>query len=299
MKHFSSYFILLFITILTVSCSSSDDASSTQSNYRLIEFIKSSDFGNLSSYRFEYFDNGLLEKYTWSIEPLGNSEILFSYDDNNRITKIGNFNYEYNTQGALIAINKDAPDFYNATVTYTNEDLIENLSGFRNSSGVTSFYNYNITINGLNQIAIIDEQVTGEFNKRILIAYDTKGNVSEIIRQDNLDDINFITTSSITYTYDDKPNITKDFLNNIDYSLYSTPDNLNGVNLNSNFDFRINYVNPNNILTITKFVGSEEYQEIYTYDYNDFDYPISADYSYYVNGNLSETLYYEWVYESY
>ncbi|HLV14141.1 MAG TPA: hypothetical protein VKY41_03095 [Xanthomarina sp.] len=173
-----------------------------------------------------------------------------------------------------------------------------------NSSGETKniqrLFEYNTN---KELISITEKNLSDSVYSRDLISYDSNGNVSQVINYYSNDDVLYSYLQDYTFVYDTKKNPSKLLLN--DCGVTSNFSLFDMISLTTKYFgystlFRIRYFSNNNIISseYSSDFGSSN-NSVYTYVYNDKDYPTSVEiYNTYSNGPNS-THYRTWTYETY
>ncbi|MCX7547820.1 hypothetical protein OS188_07635 [Xanthomarina sp. F1114] len=296
-------FLTLIILLSLFNCSTDDDGEdiiTPPENTRL----KTYSF-NSNEYLVTYNTDGYVSEYRNSPDTPGN----IVYNSDNKIIQLGVQSFNYNSQGRISEITMpDTATYSNqkTNLTYNNDGLIAHQTlSYVNNSGETKnmqrLFEYNAN---KELISITEKYISDSVYSRNLISYDSNGNVSQVINYYSHDDVLYSYLQDYTFVYDTKKNPSKLLLSDCgvtsNFSLYNMI-SLSTTNFFGNYTlFRLSYFSNNNVISseYSSDFGSSN-NSVYTYVYNDKDYPTSVEiYNTYSNGSNS-THYRTWTYETY
>lgn len=288
MKILKTFLIILIVALS--SCSSNDDNGSVDKKIRLKSYSI-----DIDEFEFVYNNNNQLSGFENSS---GNNSVVYNAD--NQIIQIGTYIYGYNSQGKLSTI--DEGD--------THADLIYNTQGLLATMNISYFETINRNLvrtfiydSNNKLIEINTERVEQTYSSKTLLIYDVNNNVVQLIRQSSTDRINFSTSSTVSYTYDDKNNPNKLLLdklgvNNVFLSYYLNP--YETIGFEGLQYFRTRFFSNNNLLSITETYSLNRSTTWYiTYAYDDADYPLAGEGVFTSTAGDVTTTYYNWTYETY
>lgn len=196
MKNFRFLLATLFVSIISISCSSDDDSSETTPE--ILKLVKTEKASENLKIDYEYSTEGFLTKSIGTYPSFG-YESIFTYSDN-KLTKwesieTGQFpsnteqNFTYDAQGRLDKYTGPSED---VIITYTANSVIltGTIEGDANATAELE-----LSTNGLITKFIEDNQYT-------IFQYDNNGNIVSAKAYNNND----ILITAFTITYDNKIN---------------------------------------------------------------------------------------------
>lgn len=295
-------FLTIIILLSLFNCSTDDDGEDIikqPENTRLKAYSL-----NSIEYAVTYNADGNVSDYRNLTDTPGN----IVYNTDNKIIQLGVHYFIYNSQGRISEITMPNTAFYSnqkTNLTYNNDGLIAHQTlSYINNSGETKNIQRLFEYNANKELTSITEKnLNDSVYSRFLLSYDSNGNVSQVIKQYSNDDVIYSYLQTNTYVYDTKKNPSKLLLNDCgvtsNFSLYDMI-SLSTTYFGNSTLFSIRYFSNNNVISseYSNDFGSSN-NSVYTYVYNDKDYPTSVEiYNTYSDGP-DYTSYRTWTYETY
>lgn len=300
-------FIFLLLC-LAAACRSDDSNSNPEPQPTEMLRLKTYT-GNGIEYLFTYNSDQMLSSYG-SVTDVRN--IL--YDSKGRVTRTGHITYTYDDEGRITKMNEDPSSTFSkveaifgykaGSELVTSADITFTFRSSGKSTNFTRTFQYNDD----EQLTQIIEQEHGtSLLNRFSLSYDAHGNITEIKEAHNPDGYgnNWIDGTVQTYTYDNKKNPRYAALQSMGIDtrlslvyMFSMISIQSYQGLGNYVFHRINYYNPNNILNQVYSSSGTRLTSICVYEYNEYDYPISAQVTRTYDGG-TDIFNYSWEYETY
>ena len=255
---------------------------------------------------FSYNADNYLSSYNYGGSDIRN----VIYDAENKVIRNWIFEYTYNNLGQVTAMTEDDGSSAinkQATFIYNNEGLVaRSYNQFSYAStGETTHFTREFEYDTDGRLVSFTEKESGQSTYRFLISYDGNGNIVQIKWQSSYDGSPYSDLYTYSWTYDDKKNPRYALLNRMGVSdhtslVYAMEMGGDSHQFLGNYVYlRMNYYNPNNMLTFSYSSSSGSFSNTYEYVYNEEGYPTSVEETRNLSDGSIDMRYYSWEYETF